>query len=708
MAGIQQDIDIFINKAQKKIANLSHEIRDFGKAGKCYDEKVDILSELDAAVDLFQHEDYDLTNNEAYEVISYLNKKAELSSIPFQFFDSNCLVENVILAGGYFLGPEGPQGPQGIQGEQGEPGDDGAPGEDGVDGEDGWSPNYALVEDGDRLVVKITGWSGGTGTPPDSDVYIGENGLVVDIADAVNMKGNPGEQGEQGEEGEQGNDGESAYVYIGYASDANGTGFTLAYNENLDYIAIRATNVEISSPVAADFAGLWKNYKGPKGDPYQIDAQGSLSDREEYDNEDEGFTFLDLDEGDIYIKKSAYPGDWAGPFPFVGHKGWSAELAVVADGDRYVLQIVDWHGGEGEKPSAISQYIGPLGIVGTAAEAVNIRGEQGQRFFPDEQGLAADRDDFDDEDAEFVYYATDTGEVSIKLSDAEADWSEWFAWIGPQGPQGPVGESGNGFNDDCEVATTADLDAAYSSGTLTGNSNGAIDVDGESPVVNDRILVKDQTNASENGIYKVTTVGNISTPFVLTRDDDFNTTLEAKKFAGVFILSGTVNSDKFFGLDTDRSGLILDTTNLSFEEIKGWIASDEAYGASWNGSILPPTKNAVYDKIESLFNEEASFNKRVLTKVTSIPSDDIDWELANDFYKELDDDYTFTFSNLEDQTINVTLTQDGTGGWTVTWPGSVVWQDGITPVQTPTIDKTDIYTFKRINGIIYGAVSQNY
>lgn len=63
----------------------------------------------------------------------------------------------------------------------------------------------------------------------------------------------------------EGLDGDSAYVYIAYASDASGTGFTLTFNEDLNYIAIFATDTEIPAPVAGDFAGLWKNYKGGPG-----------------------------------------------------------------------------------------------------------------------------------------------------------------------------------------------------------------------------------------------------------------------------------------------------------------------------------------------------------------------------------------------------------------------------------------------------------
>lgn len=59
-----------------------------------------------------------------------------------------------------------------------------------------------------------------------------------------------------------------------------------------------------------------------------------------------------------------------------GANGWSPVLAVVADGTRRVLQIADWVGGEGDKP-ATGEFVGPTGLVATAAEAVDIRGPEG-------------------------------------------------------------------------------------------------------------------------------------------------------------------------------------------------------------------------------------------------------------------------------------------------------------------------------------------
>ena len=60
------------------------------------------------------------------------------------------------------------------------------------------------------------------------------------------------------------------------------------------------------------------------------------------------------------------------------------------------------------------------------------------------------------------------------------------------------------------VATTGNLAGSYNNGngTITASSNGAISIDGVSLSVDDRVLVKDQTNQVENGFYKVTTVGS--------------------------------------------------------------------------------------------------------------------------------------------------------------------------------------------------------
>lgn len=104
----------------------------------------------------------------------------------------------------------------------------------------------------------------------------------------------------------------------------------------------------------------------------------------------------------------------------------------------------------------------------------------------------------------------------------------------------------------CLGATTANLNTVYANGaagvgaTLTDNSGtfAAFTVDGLSPALGSRILVKDQTTTFENGIYTLTTNGDtISIPYVLTRATDYDQApSEIHPGTLVVVNTGTVNA----------------------------------------------------------------------------------------------------------------------------------------------------------------------
>ena len=126
----------------------------------------------------------------------------------------------------------------------------------------------------------------------------------------------------------------------------------------------------------------------------------------------------------------------------------------------------------------------------------------------------------------------------------------------------------------CKYGTTANLAATYSNGTagvgatLTASSNGALSVDGSTPSVADRILVKDQSTAFQNGIYVVTTVGNGSTAFVLTRATPEDQPAELTGGAFVFVESGTANSDNGY-VFTHTGAPTFGTTSLDVAQFSG-------------------------------------------------------------------------------------------------------------------------------------------
>ena len=69
----------------------------------------------------------------------------------------------------------------------------------------------------------------------------------------------------QGTPGEDGDDGDSAYVYVRYASDTSGSGFSQYPSASLPYIGIITTDTEIANPSASDFSGKWVRYIGQQG-----------------------------------------------------------------------------------------------------------------------------------------------------------------------------------------------------------------------------------------------------------------------------------------------------------------------------------------------------------------------------------------------------------------------------------------------------------
>lgn len=103
------------------------------------------------------------------------------------------------------------------------------------------------------------------------------------------------------------------------------------------------------------------------------------------------------------------------------------------------------------------------------------------------------------------------------------------------------------------AATTpagGDLGATYSNGTagvgatLTNAATlVAFAVDGTTPALNARILVKNQTNAFENGIYTLTTLGTGAIAWVLTRATDYDTAAEIVAGNLVPVELGTVNGN---------------------------------------------------------------------------------------------------------------------------------------------------------------------
>jgi hypothetical protein len=123
------------------------------------------------------------------------------------------------------------------------------------------------------------------------------------------------------------------------------------------------------------------------------------------------------------------------------------------------------------------------------------------------------------------------------------------------------------------VATTANLPATYAALVLTASANGRLVIDGVKPSAGNYVLVKDQTTASQNGVYQVIDLGRdpytdgslTGRPWKLKRVPELDESSEVTLTVFVVVLTGTTNARTTWHCTS--SGITLDSGAINFEAV---------------------------------------------------------------------------------------------------------------------------------------------
>ena len=164
--------------------------------------------------------------------------------------------------------------------------------------------------------------------------------------------------------------------------------------------------------------------------------------------------------------------------------------------------------------------------------------------------------------------------------------------------------------DSCVAATTGNI-------TISTALNNGDTLDGVTLSTNDRVLVKDQSTASQNGIYIVG-----SSP---ARADDLAAGSDA---AGMFtfVEQGTVNADNGFVCTSNKGSAVTGTNNLTFAQFSGAGQITPGDGLDKSGNTLSVDLKAngglVIESTEIAIDLAASSITGTLpvTKLTSLTS----------------------------------------------------------------------------------------
>ena len=143
--------------------------------------------------------------------------------------------------------------------------------------------------------------------------------------------------------------------------------------------------------------------------------------------------------------------------------------------------------------------------------------------------------------------------------------------------------------------TTGNLNATYNNGTAgvgatltNAGTLGAFTPDGVVASVNDRILIYNQTNAAQNGVYVVTVVGDGSTPWVLTRATDADTyALKSPNGLGegdaFFVTSGNTGAGETYVCNTSGT-ITFGTTAITFVQVSAAQVYSAGTGLTLTGT----------------------------------------------------------------------------------------------------------------------------
>jgi hypothetical protein len=158
-----------------------------------------------------------------------------------------------------------------------------------------------------------------------------------------------------------------------------------------------------------------------------------------------------------------------------------------------------------------------------------------------------------------------------------------------------IAAAGIHYHDPVRVEQEGNLSATYSNGTagvgatLTNNSTqAALSIDGVTLSLNDRVLIYEQTNSYENGIYTVTDTGSASTNWVLTRATDADSYGASDPDAlgqgdAFFVLEGAAGAGELYVMNTEGA-ITFGTTGITFTQVAATAVYTAGDGLTLTGT----------------------------------------------------------------------------------------------------------------------------
>ncbi len=227
-------------------------------------------------------------------------------------------------------------------------------------------------------------------------------------------------------------------------------------------------------------------------------------------------------------------------------------------------------------------------------------------------------------------------------------------------------KTGLDVKDSVRVATTANI-------TISTALNNGDTLDGVTLATNDRVLVKNQSTGSQNGIYIVK-----ASP---SRATDFDADAEVTAGSFTFVEEGTTNADSGWVLTTDDD-ITVGTTAMAFAQFSGAGQITAGAGLTKSGATINAigTANKITVAADAITIATTYVGQTSLTTLGTI---------ATGTWQSTDIDVAYGGTGVSTLTSNGILYGNGTGAVQVTAAGTdgyFLYSNSGTPAWTNSID----------------------
>ncbi len=163
-----------------------------------------------------------------------------------------------------------------------------------------------------------------------------------------------------------------------------------------------------------------------------------------------------------------------------------------------------------------------------------------------------------------------------------------------------IASAGIHYHAPVRVESPINLNATYNNGTsgvgatlTNAGTQIALVIDGVTVATNDRVLVYQQTDQTQNGVYVVTNTGSGSTNWVLTRSTDTDSYGPSDPDAlgagdAFFVQQGATGAGELYVCNTEGT-ITFGTTNITFTQIASTAVYTAGSGLALTGTVFSNT-----------------------------------------------------------------------------------------------------------------------